>query len=379
MKFLHKMKKYRFYSKGYYRSLLKSLSLKSKICFVSLSSFCFIFTNFHSLLHADNSYKKFSSLSQKEKKKYEHLSFNAIRNIQDASPSKKCDLIIFSCNRAMQLWALLESAQQYLPKIRKIAVIYKTTEKFKKNYEIVKQGFPYVHFFQQNPAQKKADFKPTLLETLFGKFGRDASYVIFSVDDIILTREIDIDKDVHTLSSTKKGYALLYRLAPYVNYCYPVKAIQTVPYLSKLKGGYFLWKFHEKLPSEKGNDWQYPHNIDFTLYKKSSVIPLIFLPFNDPSSMESHWTSISAKGKIGLCHETTKIVNIPANVVQSRNRTENSFSIEELDKKFSEGLKIDIKPLHKMHNTSAHIRYTFTFIPRSPQHHFYLQQRTKRS
>ncbi|EKD49039.1 MAG: hypothetical protein ACD_64C00023G0003, partial [uncultured bacterium] len=51
------------------------------------------------------------------------------------------DLVVFSCDRPLQLYALLESVQQYARGLAEQHVIYRATDlKFEKGYAIVSQA-----------------------------------------------------------------------------------------------------------------------------------------------------------------------------------------------------------------------------------------------
>jgi hypothetical protein len=69
--------------------------------------------------------------------------------------------------------------------------------------------------------------------------------------------------------------------------------------------------------------------------------------------------------RIGLCYETTKIVNFPINIVQTftYNNCLNSHSVQELLAMFMNGKKIDIHALFGLRNSAAHVHdHAITFI-----------------
>lgn len=71
--------------------------------------------------------------------------------------------------------------------------------------------------------------------------------------------------------------------------------------------------------------------------------------------------------KSGLCYTTTKIVNIPLNIVQTEWVTPHmkAYDANTLLKMFNNGLKIAIDDLHKIDNKSAHLDFTVRFIQRT--------------
>jgi hypothetical protein len=90
------------------------------------------------------------------------------------------------------------------------------------------------------------------------------------------------------------------------------------------------------------------------------------LDFLNPNSLEGEWAAKANGRKIGLCFAHSKVINIPLNIVTHsvNNRNMNFLSKEELLNKFEEGYKIDISPLEKINNESAHYEYQPQFILR---------------
>ena len=69
--------------------------------------------------------------------------------------------------------------------------------------------------------------------------------------------------------------------------------------------------------------------------------------------------------KVGLCFETSKVINIPLNLVQKdRNNYNMNISIDYLLAQFNKGLVINIDPFHKIMNTSPHMEYDISLIQR---------------
>ena len=102
---------------------------------------------------------------------------------------KNTDLIIFSFNRPMQLYAVLECTHKYFANLNNTYVLYRTSSQSYENaYDEIKIIFNQVHFVKQgnNP---RADFKPLLLQCFFDS---PAEYIMFSVDDDIVRDFVDI-------------------------------------------------------------------------------------------------------------------------------------------------------------------------------------------
>lgn len=277
-------------------------------------------------------------------------------------PLKKADLVIFSFNRPIQLYALLESVEKYITGIDETHVIYRSTNNsYEAAYQEVINRFKETKFHKQgqNPS---ADFKPLTLEATFLS---PSDYVIFAVDDIIVKDYFDLSSDIELMERTG-AYGFYYRLGKNITWCYMLNRADPVPQLMQISSDTYAWKICN------GNfDWGYPNTVDMTLYKKSQIAKEFNeMVYQAPNPLEGRWAcSISvsvAKSKIALCHEQSKIVNLPLNLVQASHSNRNSglySSIDLLDK-FNAGLKIDISKLYKINNVSAHIDFVPTFIER---------------
>ncbi len=273
----------------------------------------------------------------------------------------EADLIVFSYNRPMQLYAFLESITKHAGGFRKTGVIYREDPEFVSGYDSVKKAFPSAHFFKQSNDRPKDDFKPLVLDAVFGKFGEGASHVAFAVDDIIITDKIDVKDGVVKLKETG-AYGVYYRLGKHVDVCYMHDdEIQGIPNLLEVGNGCLAWQFKQGKA-----DWNYPNSVDLVLYAKSDIQrDLEKMKYTFPNDFEGEWARYGDASKIGLCYERAKMVNIPMNIVSTnQNRAANTFSAEELNFMFLEGLKIDINPFYQIENHSAHADLEPQFIMR---------------
>lgn len=273
---------------------------------------------------------------------------------------KKADLVIYSYDRPLQLYALLESVCKYMTGLGNIEVIYRTSqESYAQAYELVKKDFNQVIFVKQGDHSYQ-DFKPLTLQAAFSSLH---DYIIFAVDDIIVKDFINVTVDIDLLESTK-AYGFYYRLGKNISYCYTVQRAQAVPPLRMISSGVYAWKF-----CEAEHDWGYPNTVDMTLYKKEDIKPFFEKAlYEAPNPLESRWSGYAyqVSNRIGLCYEQSKIVNVPLNRVQKFfNNIHMGVDIQYLLHEFNEGNKIDINPFFRVANCSPHQEYTMTFVPRS--------------
>lgn len=288
--------------------------------------------------------------------------FVLIITFQAWATAPGADLIIFSFDRPMQLYALLESVNTYVQGINSTAVIYRTTnEAYEQGYQIVKDTFGDVTYMQQgeNP---QGDFKLLTLQALCSQ---DCPYVLFAVDDMIVKDCVDLNMCIAYLEQ-EDAYGFYLRLGKNTTFCYPHKKEQGIPSTFEyIADGVYKWQ----IGSGK-YCWGYPHTVDMTLYRKADILPYFQgISYAAPNQLEGNWACYWREfaHKWGVCFEQSKVLNIPLNCVQKvikENPNMGSYSPVELLELFEAGLKIDIEPLHCFANRSAHTDFDITFTVR---------------
>ncbi len=288
--------------------------------------------------------------------------------VMQCSENNQTDLIIFSYNRPLQLYALLESIEKYVTGIDNTYILLRADDKrFLTAYEEVFSRFSFVTPFLQTFSMTHNDFYEIMI-TLLEK--SSSKYCLFAVDDIIVKDYFDTKEAIQILEKTE-AYAFFYRLGLHLSICYPhvrendpESGKQKVPPVKQISDHIYLWEFN------KGEgDWNYPNNVDMTLYRTKDILETFAtLPkMDNPNKIEEFWSRKRPKNNKGVCYQHSKVVNIPINIVQDihNNRHMNLYTTEELLTFFKEGLKIDISTLYNIKNESAHINYIPTFIKRS--------------
>lgn len=271
---------------------------------------------------------------------------------------QKADLLVFSYDRPIQLYAFLESLHRYLTNVSSISVIFRASdERYDLAYEEVQKAFPAARWMRQSERPHK-DFKPLVLDAIKQS---PSPHLIFAVDDIVIKDFVDLSKCIQMLEKTK-AYGFYLRLGLHVNYCYMEDAFQKIPAHIPLENGVLAWNF-----SLAEYDWAFANTLDMALYRKADLLPILEkISYKHPDRLEQSWASHRKKAHaIGLCFESSKIVNLPLNIVNPSDcRHSNSMTTEELLVKWKEGMKIDIDPLFQVQNLSPHIDYNPTFVKR---------------
>lgn len=273
--------------------------------------------------------------------------------------NKGADLIVFSYDRPLQLFAFLESVHLYMTGLDSISVIYRVSnDKFEKGYQYVRDEFQNVHFYEQvNPPH---DFKKLLLKALF--HDTKADYFLCAVEDMVVTDSVDVADCIRLLEQEKGAYGFYLRLGTNITYCYTINAECGVPDLQLVVPGVYSWVF------EKAHgDWGLPVTTDMTVYRKKSCKDIFEKHYYwNPNVFEELWGNSVGRAQKGLCYEYSKNVNVPLNLVQECkwHRSMNFFSTDELLEEFLAGLKINIKPFEKIRNFAPHMEYLPEFVVR---------------
>lgn len=330
--------------------------LKQPVSFDNLPSVAENFAD-HSIMSARG--EPVESISSESKTEFRKMSNKIISN-----SNYSVDLIVFSYDRAEQLYAFFESLQEHASGLSSISLVYRVSnQEHKKSYEEVFANFSDLNI---NPLLQKSrsDFR----ELVLGAFNNSKSnYVAFAVDDIIITDKIDFGECACLMEqASSSGYNVLgfyLRLGQNIR-CMLDKSSYHLPRFTKFNQNTLIWSFETSHP-----DWSYPNTVDLTVYKKPTISKQIHsLNFSSPNTLEGAWAGVFSKNKrmLGLCYEHSKIVNIPCNLVQEdcKNLTINSYSAQELLDTFNSGFKIDVSKFYKIDNTSCHFNKSYEFIKR---------------
>lgn len=272
----------------------------------------------------------------------------------------RADMVIFSYDRPLQLYALLESIEKYISGLGNVVIVYRTSnERYDAAYQQVFNRFPNIQFLKQS-GNAHADFK---LLTTHATYATMNPYIIYAVDDIVVKDFVDISECIRLLEK-HKAYGFYLRLGKNLSDCYTHgNKPQKVPRSHKIKNKVYEWRF-----CDGEYDWGYPNTVDMTLYRKKDIESFVrHLNYTTPNSFEGQWAGQGAQvmNHTGLYYRTSKVVNLPLNrVSEYNNKHMNFMQPNEMLTLFEQGKKIDIAPLYKMRNKGAHTAYVPTFVDR---------------
>ena len=252
------------------------------------------------------------------------------------------DAMIFSKNRPMQLYTLLESIFR-LTNIRDITVLYKYDESYRAGLEKVKSLHQQVKFVEEASFEEQVK--------TFLKLGQ--KFCTFFVDDMVFKMPLDFKQPCQILDNNSDIIAFSMRLGTHLTYCYPNNSAQRVPNGS-INSGYFVWAW-------KGaeHDWGYPFSVDGHIFRRPELESWTsHLKFASPNQFESQMQGIRSVYAIpNLCFSmiNSSVFNIPMNKVQNElnNRSE-SVSIDELYDSWMSGMTFNSEKLVGFLNDGAH-------------------------
>lgn len=234
-----------------------------------------------------------------------------------------CDLVIYSHDRPLQLYAFLESIKKNVKGLGRLTVFYQSkNEHFTRAYEEVKAAFPSYEFVKTSQ-----NFKDQLLTTITAF---PAHFIMFALEDEIVKEPLDLAKCAAELQ--KKGA-----------YGFFLNKGGNVVHSVYLDNPVYAWQFiKDSAPLEMG------------LYSKEMVLSQLRpLQFSDFDTLKNPWASSVDSKKIGLCYETAKILTISINQ-----------DLDLLLTKFHEGLKIDLDSIFQVGNAAIDVEREPTYVKR---------------
>ena len=272
--------------------------------------------------------------------------------------NRNVDIVIYSYNRPMQLYALLESIYHYMSGIGEICVIYRASDdRYESGYKIVKNDFPKISYLRQGNDPKQ-DFQPLTLDAVYNS---PNLHLMFAVDDIIVKDVVDLTYCAKMLACTG-AYGFYLRLGKNINYSYANDRFEKIPNLVAVEGDVYSWML-----GDGECEWRYANTVDMTIYHKKDIRRALYnLCYENPNTFEGHWSTLAYKimHRKALCFEYSKIVNIPLNLVQNvcNNRHMGAYTSDELLELFEKGFRIDIHDFYKIQNNGPHMDYQPHFV-----------------
>lgn len=225
--------------------------------------------------------------------------YTALATFPPAKAPARADVLIFSEDRPLQLYACLESIQRYVVGFDQAFVLYRASDPtFAASYELVKDAFPAIRFYLCGQ-----DIKPFVEKTILPSASQ---YLLLGLDDWIAKDYIDLKLSMDELKKTG-AYGFFYSL-------------EKPPSGQLLGSGIYAYEMSEG-PS-----------LSLSLFKKANI-PLASLKYKSADELALAWNKRGPKKLLGLYFDQPKSVHVPLT----------GLNEEELLVKFNQGLKIDLE------------------------------------
>ncbi len=211
-------------------------------------------------------------------------SYPAVETLFSETVQAKVEVIIFSEDRPLPLFALLESLQKQMKGFYQVFVFYSTTAANEKSYEDVQDFFTGAHFIQEN----SSGFKQAILNTIFDSA---SDFVLFASDEFTLSSEIDIDECALALEKAK-AYAFYFQKDE--NFKGEISLMDKIE----------AWHFEQDKKV-----YHLPHNLDMTLFYKNDLKKILEdSEYESPSMLAEVMAGVVPGNMIGLSYTDSKIV-----------------------------------------------------------------------
>lgn len=282
------------------------------------------------------------------------LSFNSIEQDlhKDLSP-QTLNTIVFSKDRSCQLELFLRSVKIFFKDWQKcqFTVLYTYSDPiYQQGYERLKVIHPeFTYICEQDYHQP---FKQCLLNLI----QNTCPYTVFFVDDNVFRYPFDLNSDAFRIFQKDESIiSLSLRLSPNITYSYSTNRPASPPNFEPS----LVWNWQTMPPD---NDWGYPMSLDGHVFRTEQIRPLIeCAEFYNPNLLEAQLAASPLDLPNMICYPHCRIVNIPANRVQSThtNRHGNLMTPAELNREFLNGKIISLKSVLDLQNIAVHQEVSF--------------------
>lgn len=257
--------------------------------------------------------------------------------------------VVFSKDRAMQLYSLIESYNKFVKNPVDLQVIYNSSSTdhelaYKELSNLIK-NFP----FKVNLIKEKQSFRETLLNVLTNIKTKN---LFFLTDDDLFINNLDINL---LLSINPKNEILSLRHNPKISYSFTANAHFKPPRFRIFQS---IDNLNEFDWFDSGYEWSDPWSVNGQIYLTAEIVAISKISlFQFPNSYENalkffNFLMIDRKG---LCYDESIIMNIPMNIVQSEYKNlHGDITIESLLESWKRGYKLDIDVFKNSKLNSTH-------------------------
>ena len=265
------------------------------------------------------------------------------------------DFMVFSRNRALQLYALLESIEKYIDKKHvSVSVLHRYDDEHIPGLEEIKDRFSTTSFIEEsNFKQHVTNF----LET-------GSKFCAFLTDDIIFKDSVDVGQVVDVMENNTNVLTFSLRLGLHIKDCYALSSEQPVPMGNVYPPNLFVWDWRQAKM-----DWEYPLSVDGHIFRREQISKWFKpLEYKHPNSFEEIiqvCRKVPDIPPLAVSFVTSRLVNLPINRVQDTHTNRcGDVSSDFLLGEWNQGKKISISKFHQLLNTGVHQELDITYEDR---------------
>ena len=252
------------------------------------------------------------------------------------------EFLVFSKNRPIQLFCLLETLQARSKGKYTVHVLYRAEgNRMKLAYDQLRAD-PFlagVHFIEE------VSFRNQLIDIIDRMHG---SRVLFFTDDAYITSEWNVES-MASINPLDAVFSL--RHGKNLTYSFPYAVEQAIPELRKMENAHtdalftFDWQ-----SQELKSDWSYPLSVDGHMFLRDELLLVLKnCSYATPNTLEGAMQLLYPVYAVrkGVCFEYSKLSHVHCNRVQEdfQNRFTGKHSVESLLEQWEASMKIDIGEL----------------------------------
>jgi hypothetical protein len=255
------------------------------------------------------------------------------------------DMMVFSRNRALQLYALLESIEKYFDATKiNVTILHRYDDDHKASLANVSSHFGSYKFIDES------DFQNQVQEFL----ASPGELVTFLTDDIIFKDHVSTQQVSEIMLANPSVLAFSLRLGLHVYDCYALGQEQPSPQGNVYPPNLFVWNWRSAQM-----DWEYAFSVDGHVFRKPHLSTWTSpLNYHHPNSFEEALQLCRRLQDIPpamACYVTSKLVNLPINRVQDSHQNRcGEIDSNYLLEKWDAGLCLDIERYHRVLNKGVH-------------------------
>lgn len=274
-------------------------------------------------------------------------------NAAESNASVGADVIVFSYDNPMQLYALLESIELHVTGLNSIQVIYRASDDtYKKAYQQIWQQFKNVRYRKLLGSLGEFEFKRQVISSMIES---KSKYVLFAIDGVMVKESVNLNLCCKWLEQSD-AYAFYLRLGKNITFSGALNCAQSTPDFISTQDGVCQWQFNKS-----SCDWNTIFDCEMTLYRKDDILRFVIgYNYGSPDELLTcfNYNHDNLLARSGLCFSESKAVTV-IRYIASWNAYRYRFpylTAKEMLEKFEVGFKFDVSTL-SVTNTSTQIEY----------------------